>query len=303
MGRWNKLGRIFEPKGQVDWMKSYAWLPTAEHRGAGVYRVYIGGRNKDNLTQMGYIEIDILKPFETLKVSEHPILRLGDLGTFDDSLVLPSWIADRGEKKYMYYIGWMQGKRVPYYASLGLAVSEDGGESFRRCGRGPLLERNDVDPYMTASACVLLDEGLWRMWYLTNTQWSIVDGALRPRYHLKYAESSDGFNWKREGVVAIDFKSEDEFAISRPFVLKEDGMYKMWYSHRGGTYRIGYAESADGISWIRKDGEVGIDVSSEGWDSEMIEYPFIIDHGSKRYMLYNGNNFGETGIGLAEWAA
>jgi hypothetical protein len=73
----------------------------------------------------------------------------------------------------------------------------------------------------------------------------------------------------------------------------------MWYACRGETYRIGYAESADGLSWKRHDAQAGIDVSEEGWDSEMIAYPWVFDHGGRRYMLYNGNGYGETGIGLA----
>ena len=101
--------------------------------------------------------------------------------------------------------------------------------------------------------------------------------------------------------MCIDFKSKEEYAISRPCVIKEDGIYKMWYSYRGGsdTYRIGYAESADGIHWGRKDEEAGIDVSESGWDSEMIEYPFVLEHKGKKYMLYNGNSYGKTGFGYA----
>jgi len=53
------------------------------------------------------------------------------------------------------------------------------------------------------------------------------------------------------------------------------------------------------LRWKRKDREVGIDVSASGWDSEMIEYPFVFDHKGERYMLYNGNGYGKTGIGLA----
>jgi len=100
--------------------------------------------------------------------------------------------------------------------------------------------------------------------------------------------------------VCIDFKNEKEHAISRPCVLFEDKIYKMWYSYRGPkTYRIGYAESPDGISWNRKDEEVGLDVSDSGWDSEMIEYPFIFTHKGTKHMLYNGNNYGESGFGIA----
>jgi hypothetical protein len=47
------------------------------------------------------------------------------------------------------------------------------------------------------------------------------------------------------------------------------------------------------------DAEAGIDVSSEGWDSEMVAYPWVGDIGGARRMLYNGNGYGRTGIGQA----
>ena len=99
--------------------------------------------------------------------------------------------------------------------------------------------------------------------------------------------------------MCIDFKSKDEYAIARPCVLKENGFYRMWYSYRGEHYRIGYAESEDGIRWQRKDEEAGIDISESGWDSEMVEYAFVFSHDSKKYMLYNGNDYGKTGLGYA----
>ncbi len=78
-------------------------------------------------------------------------------------------------------------------------------------------------------------------------------------------------------------------------------MYHMWFSYRGAgnRYRIGYAQSQDGQQWDLQLGKVGINVSESGWDSEMIEYPFVFDHKGARYMLYNGNGYGKTGFGLA----
>ena len=73
----------------------------------------------------------------------------------------------------------------------------------------------------------------------------------------------------------------------------------MWYSFRGAAYRIGYAESADGLAWERKDEQVGISVSDDGWDSMSVEYPCVFDHKGQRFMLYNGNRYGLTGFGLA----
>jgi len=124
-------------------------------------------------------------------------------------------------------------------------------------------------------------------------------GKPEHRYHIKYAKSHDGINWERKGCVAIDFANDQEVAISRPSVLKEGERWRMWYSFRGESYRIGYAESDDGLKWSRLDSQVGIDVSLTGWDSEMIEYPFVFDHAGQRYMLYNGNGYGKTGFGLA----
>lgn len=297
--KWRKLGRIFEPQGRVDWIRRYAWVPIPEVLGDGYVRVYFTGRNKDNLSQPGAFTIHLDKPTEILDFTADPILALGALGTFDDSGVIPSWILNHDGKKYMYYSGWMQGKRVPFYSALGLAVSEDGGKTFRKYSKAPLLSRNDIDPFFTASACVIVENGLWRMWYTTNMAWRIINREVLPKYHIKYTESKDGFNWDRQGIGAIDFKNEEEYAISRPWVIQEDGLYKIWYSYRGSSYRIGYAESKDGLKWVRMDEQVGIDVSKSGWDSEMIEYAAVISYGGRRFMFYNGNEFGENGIGLA----
>ncbi len=299
VSKWVKKGLIFEPQGRVDWIHAYSWVPTVDPLGDGYFRIYFAGRNKENLSQPGAFTIQIDRPEKILDFSQQPLVPLGALGSFDDSGVIPSWILNHEGRKYMYYSGWMQGKRVSFYSALGVAVSEDGGRTFKRSSLAPLLGRNDIDPFFTASACVLVEKGIWRMWYTTNTAWRMVDGNPLPKYHIKYAESADGIRWERKGIVAIDFKNEGEYAISRPWVIREDNSYKMWYSYRGPAYRIGYAESRDGISWTRKDEEAGIDVSPEGWDSEMVAYAAVVSHGGRRFMFYNGNNYGQNGIGLA----
>ncbi len=135
------------------------------------------------------------------------------------------------------------------------------------------------------------------MWYGSNLSWGPDPKDMA--HVVKYAESSDGIHWDRKGLVAVPLKSPEEYALSKPFVLKEKGIYKMWYSHRGKLYRLGYAESADGLRWERMDEKIGIDVSESGWDSEMIEYAHLFDVNGERYMLYNGNGYGKTGFGLA----
>lgn len=298
---WKKLGRIFDPdEAKVSWFRSHASLPVVQQRDDSLYRVYFSGRDTDNRAQVGWFEFKLRPPYPVLQMSEEPIIRIGDLGTFDDRGVTTSCIVEHEERWYQYYSGWTLGVTVPFYFFIGLAISED-GENYVRVSQAPIMDRHVVDPYLLGSPFVRIENGLWRMWYISATRWALVDGGPRHYYLPKYAESRDGINWNRTGQICIDFANSDEYAFARPHVTYEDGIYKMWYSYRGESYRIGYAESEDGLSWTRKDDQAGIDVSAEGWDSEMIEYPCVFDHEGVRYMLYNGNGYGATGIGLAIW--
>ena len=66
----------------------------------------------------------------------------------------------------------------------------------------------------------------------------------------------------------------------------------MCFTFRGGMnkYRVGIARSEDGIKWDRSPDELGIDISKNGWDSEMICYASPILHKGKLYALYNLEN-------------
>ncbi len=199
---------------------------------------------------------------------------------------------------YLYYVGWNLGVTVPFRNSIGLATSDHGNE-FIRAFSGPIVDRSMSEPHFCATCCVIPGKDLWRMWYQSCTHWSMRKGGVIHHYHIKYAESKDGVHWHRDGLVAIDYANEQEYAISRPSVIYDKDRWKMWFSSRGSSYRIWYAESDDGRSWKRLDSLAGMDVSLTGWDSEMIEYPFVFDHKGQRYMLYNGNGYGKTGFGLA----
>ena len=305
---WIKKGLIFKADNNYDWMQTHAQVPVIDKIDQGRLRVYFGTRDKYNRTVTTYIEVEADDPRNVLYVHNKPVLPLGKLGSFDDSGVMPSWIVHYGNKKHLYYTGWNVGTTARYRLSIGVAISENNGLTFDRLHEGPILDRTYTEPYFVSNPCVLIDNNLWGMWYLSCVKWEVFNGIAEPYYHIKYAESEDGINWKREGIVCIDFKSENEGGIARPCVIKEGAIYKMWYCYRGSvdyrtnkeqSYRIGYAESTDGIKWIRKDEEAGVDRSEGGWDSEMMAYPYIYEHKGIKHMLYNGNRFGESGFGYA----
>lgn len=297
--KWKKLGLIFAPDKNYNWMVSHASVPFAEHIEDDIFRIYFSSRDSENRSYTGHVDVDLKDKVVIKGISNSPSLSPGTLGTFDENGAMLTWITSNPGKKYFYYIGWNLGVTVPFRNSIGLAVDDSSGGQLQKFSNGPILDRSIVDPCFVASCCVIAEEKKWRMWYLSCIEWDIVNGRPQHKYHIKYAESEDGIHWHRDGIVCIDFKSPDEYAISRPSVIKDGDLYRMWYSYRGTAYRIGYAESPDGIKWTRKDDEVGIDVSPSGWDSEMIEYPFVFDHSGKRYILYNGNGYGRTGFGIA----
>jgi hypothetical protein len=299
--RWEKLGLIALPTKRPAWMASHASVPFGEAIDGDRLRIWFSSRDAQNRSHTGWALIDLKEPNKVLELCEEPVLSPGELGCFDDSGSMLSWIADRGRTRLLYYIGWNLGVTVPFRNSIGIAVSENGA-AFARLAPGPIVDRTAAEPHLVASCSVLPFEGAWRMWYLSCVRWEMHAGLPRHWYHIKYAESDDGVRWRRSGKVAIDFEGAGEYAISRPSVVHDADRWRMWYSYRGDAYRIGYAESDDGVSWTRKDDQAGIEPSASGWDSEMIEYPHVFDVAAGRFMLYNGNGYGRTGFGLARLA-
>lgn len=297
--KWVKRGLVYCPPGDQAWAKSYATIPTAHVIDSHRVRIYFASVDAAMRGRIGFVDIDPRKPQRILMRSEKPVLDLGEPGTFDDSGVNPSCVIQRGEHTLLYYIGWQRCERVPYMLFAGLAKMNSDG-AFDRVQQTPILDRTPSEPFLR-SATTIVVEDVMRVWYVSADRWTMVGARQYPRYRIRYAESDDGVSWKSVGDFAIDFQNEDEFGFGRPWVLKDSNIYRMWYSIRSRTapYRIGYAESSDGTTWTRRDSKAGLDVSSEGWDSEIVCYPCVVDVGGERYMFYNGNRHGATGFGCA----
>jgi hypothetical protein len=300
--RWEKIGRIFCPDNNASWMVSHAANPLVMPLDNHLYRVYFNCRDAQNRSYVGWFEFDPRDPFNIQRVSSAPVLTPGAPGLFDDSGVSLGCLVPHDSEHWLYFVGWNLCTTVPWRNSIGLASATGAApDEFQKTSRAPLIDRSEVDPFSLSYPWVLREGTRWRMWYGTNITWGPAISDMR--HVIKYAESDDGQHWQRTGRVAVGLAQPDEVAMSRPYVIKDPDCYRMWYSFRGAAYRIGYAESQDGLTWERRDALAGIDVSESGWDSDMIEYACVFDAGSARYMLYNGNRYGQTGLGLAVLAA
>jgi hypothetical protein len=287
---WERLGLIFTPDRRRWWQRSHAALPTVLPLGGALHRVYFTSRDEHARSHTGWFDLDL----DTLAVTaacEEPVLAPGPPGHFDgDGVWAASAVAD-GDRVHLYTIGWNAGRPPLYYPSIGLAVSTDGGRTFVRHGRVPVLARSEHDPWMVSGPHVVKEGPRWRMWYLSGQGWE----GERSSYHVKYAESDDGIAWRRDGRVCL----AGEGNVARACVLRDGDRYRAWFSADAGDgYRIAYAESPDGLVWERAAGWA-LEPSGDGWESAAVAYPFVIRHGDRLVMLYNGDGFGRDGIGVA----
>lgn len=298
------MGRVFDPAAH-DWAGSHAQVPTPFVYDDRV-RVFYADRNAEGKSYTTYLDLDRSDLSRVVYEHKEPILSFGAPGTFDDDGAMPSFALRHEGRIRLYYSGWNRGVTVPYRNSVGIAVSDDDGGTWRRMFEGPVLERCPQEPYIAVTPSILVEDGLWRMWYISGLRWTEVGGRYEPVYVIKYASSCDGVAWDRPNHLCIPQDHPDE-AFSHPTVIRDGDVYRMWYCCRdsrdyrdgAGAYRIGYAESPDGLTWTRLDDVLGLPHAVEEWASTMTCYPFVTRIDERVVMFFNGNGFGRTGFGYA----
>ncbi len=305
MFNWRKAGLILKAEDVGGQAASHAQTPTPLVMDDCI-RVYFAARVQAGRSFTAFVDLALDDPGRILRICPDPVIPGGNPGTFDDEGIMPSTIVRDGDRILLYYSGWNQRITVPYHNSTGLAFSQDGGKTFSRMYEGPVLDRTPDEPYLAVTPSVLREGDIWRIWYVSGLRWEKIAGRFEPIYVIKNATSADGVRWNRPNRVCIP-QQHDLEAFSRPWVLRLADGYHMWYCYRHsidyrdgtGSYRIGYATSADGDNWSRRDAEAGINVSESGWDSTMICYPSVIQVKNELLMFYNGNSFGHGGFGYA----
>ena len=304
---WKKKGNIFDPRQHRPWAGSHAQVPTVLVKDDRL-RIFYADRTPANQSFTTYLDVARDDPSRVLYLHKRPILSLGRPGTFDDDGVMPAFAIEHGAQIYLYYNGWNRRVTVPFHNATGIAVSDDGGDTFTRLFEGPVLDRVPLEPYIAVTPCLLKEGDEWLMWYSSGVDWVKVAGKQEAVYVIKHARSRDGIHWERPNVLSVPPCHPGE-AFSHPSVIKTGDVYRMWYCVRGsedyrdgqGSYRMGYAESRTGLAFERNDAAAGITTSETGWDSTMICYPFVVTVDDRTLLFYNGNGFGQTGIGYAVW--
>jgi len=314
--RWLKKGKIFDPTKVI---LPNDCLEFAQSPQALVFddfvRIYFSTRKRDlsNGKYLSHIAfVDMKKDFkEVFNVSSKTVIELGKLGCFDEHGIFPMNVVRVNAQVYGYTSGWNRKKSVSVDTSIGLAISNDDGLTYHKMGNGPILTSSLHEPYLVGDPFVKIFNNTFHMWYIFGTNWNIFSKDEPPdrTYKIGHATSPDGIHWKKEdGRQIINNKLDHDESQALPTVSRFAGQYHMFFCYRHSSdfrtnkdrgYRIGYAYSDDLINWIRNDNNAGIYVSEDGWDSEMLCYPHIFKCDDNIYLLYNGNEFGRYGFGIA----
>ncbi len=293
------MGVLWEPDKSLGWAHSHATCPTPIKISDNTVRIFIQSRDRSNIGRVGYIDVLNSSPSTIVSEAKEPVLDIGSPGSFDDSGVFQcSVINPEPNIFFMYYAGFELLQKVRYRILTGLAISNDGGSTFIKYKATPILERSDSESVVRGGPSVIFHNDLFKMWYVAGSNWELIDNKYVPLYSLKYLESKNGINWKEEGEIVFD-PSDDEHGFGRPLVYpNSDGTFEMLYSVRKREigYRMGFAKSKDGVTWIRKDSGMDIGTSEEGPDSKTIEFGAYISETQKNVLLYNGNDFGKSGL-------
>lgn len=312
--RWKKIGKIFDSTQSP---LSKEFIGFAQSPQALVFkeyvRIYFSIRKKsENGKYVSHIQfVDFDKKFKKMiNISNHTVIELGKLGTFDEHGIFPMNVVRHKEKIYAYTGGWTRRVSVSVDTGIGFAISHDNGNTYQKMGDGPILTSSLYEPFLVGDPFVQIFNHMFHMFYIYGVEWKIFKEGEAPDriYKIGHAISKDGIHWQKEGRQLISDKYGEE-SQALPTVIKIKEKYHMWFCYRQSydfrknkknAYRIGYAYSDDLLTWTRDDESAGIDSTEGSWDSDMLCYPHVFYCEDKIYMLYNGNEFGKYGFGIAE---
>jgi hypothetical protein len=313
MFTWKKLGKVFTPQEVPgrDWLREFAQAPATLVFDDYV-RVYFSCRpgpdaNGQYVSYSAWVDLDRRDLTRVLRVAEQPILPLGGLGEFDEFGTYPVSVVRDGDLVRAYYAGWTRCESVPFNVAIGMATSSDGGATFSKAGRGPVLSYTQHEPFVLSGPKIRRFDSGWQLFYIAGRKWKLVDGRAEPVYKIRMATSSDGLHWLPANRDLVESRVEPDEAQASPDVIHANGTYHMFFCYRYSSnyrgkefgYRIGYASSLDLVTWTRDDAKAGLDVSASGWDDEMVSYPHVFELDGRTYMAYLGNGVGRFGFGLA----
>lgn len=300
-----KMGFVYCAKGEQSWWKTHLMAPAPMIYDNYTIRVFVGCWDKNGISRIGYIDVDRENPCKVLKISERPVLDIGDIGCFDDNGVFPAHVYKISDHEVrLYYTGFQKGDKISFYNFTGCAISCDNGNNFQRLSKAPTLDRADEGLYTRAGQSIYpATDGGFHCVYSAGSGWYYIGGKERPIYEVFYQKSNDGIHLLENGTKIIGCDLNVEHGLGRPQIIQLGEYYWVFYTRRiieNMRYFLGCARTKDFKNWERRD-DVFKDISfgeSGSFDEKMIYFPGVVKvSNTEAYCFYTGNHYGEDGLG------
>lgn len=299
--RWIKQGLLYAlpEQGLHTNLRSHTANPTPVHLRGDVYRIFYSARDASNRSSVGAVDIDIATK-QIVHEHKQPFLEYGPPGSFFEAGISLGNYYEASGKSYLTFMGWQNPPDGHWRGDIGRLVLND-DLSLKVDSLSPFISSDEADPVSLSYPWVLRnDSGHYDMWYGSTITWDAGNGEML--HVIKHASAIDGETFHKTTLM-VPYQIGQAQAFSRPTIVKlAPDNWKMWFSYRAGTgipYRIGHATSVNGRNWVLALDHENLDVSPEGWDSHMVEYPYVFTHNGHIVMLYNGNGYGQSGFGMA----
>jgi predicted GH43/DUF377 family glycosyl hydrolase len=223
----------------------------------GTYKMWYVGQSGDNAYTIGYATSP--DGVNWTRDAGNPVL---STGSWDDTNVKDPWVILEDGTYKMWYTG--STGAYPYHR-IGYASSPDGVNWAKSASYVLEGTPGDWDSYYVEDPCVILDGGIYKMWYRGS------DGSASK---ICYATSPDGINWTKHPsspVLSLGVSGEwDDVGLTSPIVVLDGGIYAMWYTGGdGSTNRVGYATSSDGINWTKHASNPVMEGTAGEWDAAL----------------------------------
>lgn len=305
---------ILPPDPHTTWESTRCMNPFVVNAD-GEYRLYYSGGNAEGVQRICLATARAETPSRLKR--RGVILDVGGAGSFDAHWCVLPCVHPIGGKWYLYYSGH-EGTDLGLqsFSGIGVAVSDD-GLHFERYSSKPVVTGDQTREFPenrgVAGGGTILEDVLpggtvrYRMYYTLAVGTRNRDVRVDQEKHCAVCHSTDGIRWLDHRLILSPRRevASEDIAVAAPFVWRDGDLYRMLYcgiGTRWGYYSISEAVSQDGYRWYQGEGDRSLSLAPDPtsqWESQMVEYPCVVQEDDRLRLFYCGNGYGSTGIGMA----
>ena len=260
--------------------------------------IYAGLRGSNGISHPYKLEASLNDPLKIVDYSRESILELGEIGSFDEHGIVPTYIQDFGKTQYLHYAGYQKSKSAPFLIFSGKAVSNNYGKSWDKLSNTPYLDRNNSNTCFRVIHTIVNFEGKDFYFFGGGSTWVRIEKRLVPMYDIKLLIREKNSSPKSVEKTVIPLNGLRR--IGRPNIYTRKRGFGMFLSTQSfeGQYRIAHTFSHDLLNW--ESDLVPVNIKNLPIScSEMTAYPNILMGEAVSYLFFNGNKMGLDGIHVA----